>query len=320
MNSARGLFARRRLEMTLPPGGPLDGLLLLGRYNYTHALPGLAEHAHRDSMEICFLVKGRQTYRVANHDYGLNGGDVFITFPNERHSTGESPEEKGVLYWMVLKLPGAGKPFLGLASPNARPLIQELLWLNRRHFRGSADMKDLLDAMTLAYHQPRSRLTLTLMANRAVMFLLRVIECAHAAPAGASSKKLRKVLRYIDEHLDEALALADLAAHAGLSLPRFKVRFKQEIGMPPGEYVLRMKIDEAKRRLSRRGASVTETAFALGFSTSQYFATVFKRFTGQRPSDFQGRRITPPQRNYKFSLEKNGRRCRFSIRTDETTS
>ena len=38
-----------------------------------------------------------------------------------------------------------------------------------------------------------------------------------------------------------------LAAQAGLSEARFKVRFKEEVGIPPGEYVLRARVDEARK-------------------------------------------------------------------------
>lgn len=262
----------------------VPNLLMLGRYNYTSARRGLATHAHRQAMEICFLVKGRQTYRVDGRDYSLRGGDVFITFPDERHSTGGSPEEKGVLYWMILQMPGRGESFLGLPPTQARPLVRELLRLKARHFRGAWDMKELLDEMTVAYHRRTSPLRAAVIANRVAAFLLRVIECACTAPARPSTQRLRDVLGYMEQHLTEPITIPTLATQAGLSVSRFKSRFKEETGVPPVEYILRAKVEEAKRRLARGDTTVTETAFALGFPTSQYFATVFKRFTGQRPS------------------------------------
>jgi AraC-like DNA-binding protein len=235
-------------------------------------------------MEICFLVKGRQTYRVDNRDYSLRGGDLFITFPDERHSTGGSPEEKGVLYWMILQMPRSDETFLGLPPAQGHPLMKELLTLKTRHFRGSWDMKELLDDITVAYHGPPFPLRATLIANRVGAFLLRVIECARAAPAGVATTSFHDLLRYIEENLSERFTIPALATRAGLSVSRFKARFREETGVPPVEYILRAKIEEAKRRLARGDTTVTATAFALGFPSSQYFATVFKRFTGQRPS------------------------------------
>jgi AraC-like DNA-binding protein len=52
------------------------------------------------------------------------------------------------------------------------------------------------------------------------------------------------------------------------------------------DYITRRRIEESKKMLSQGEASVTDIAYALGFSSSQYFATVFKRITGQSPKQF----------------------------------
>ena len=98
---------------------------------------------------------------------------------------------------------------------------------------------------------------------------------------------MSRVLRHIEGHLEEPLALPGLAERAGLSLPRFKSRFKQEVGIPPADYVLRCKIEAAKQRLAGSTVSVTDVAFELGFSSSQYFATVFRRYTRQTPGQYR---------------------------------
>ena len=76
-------------------------------------------------------------------------------------------------------------------------------------------------------------------------------------------------------------------AIARLSESRFKTRFKREMGVPPEEFWLRQKIERATVLLKTR--NVTEVAHELGFSSSQYFATVFKRYTRVSPSRFHAR-------------------------------
>lgn len=275
---ARDPLLRPRISMRLGPG------LWLGHYNYTKARgEGLLAHAHTGAMEFCFLVKGRQTYHVSGRNYRLRGGDVFVTFPDEWHSTGGLPEEKGVLYWLTVRMPSPGKPFLGLAPSGGKLLARELRRLKVRHFRGDWTMKKLLDEVTLAQHRRKSPLHALATANRIHEFLLRVIERSRAA-SPATPGGLQEVLRYIESHLDEPLPVPTLAARAKLSVSRFKARFKEETGVPPAEYILRAKIERAKTLLPK--STVTETAYTLGFSSSQYFATVFKRFTGRRPGEF----------------------------------
>ena len=92
---------RERLVLDLRPLG-IPAVPQLGRYSYREAHRGLDLHVHRDALEICYLARGRQLYRVGRRDFVLTGGDVFVTFPGEVHSTGEAPEEKGTLYWVQL--------------------------------------------------------------------------------------------------------------------------------------------------------------------------------------------------------------------------
>ncbi|MNL10142.1 DNA-binding transcriptional activator FeaR [compost metagenome] len=62
--------------------------------------------------------------------------------------------------------------------------------------------------------------------------------------------------------------------------------------MPPVDFILRSKVEEGKKLLQLPdGESVTAIAFKLNFSSSQYFATVFKKYTGISPAEFKQRSL-----------------------------
>lgn len=275
-----------RLEIPLGRSD-VPGVARLGRYQNAQAEPGLDEHSHGGAIEICFLVKGRQTYRMGGRDHHLRGGDVFLSRPGETHSTGVHPQEKGMLYWMILSAPRRGQDYLGLPAARGRALWLALRAVPRPMFRGTWRLKDHLDAMVLLQQRPRSTLRALATAAEVHAFLLEVLACAGDSGLSHARNPLERSRAYITSHLGDPLPVPLLAGVEGLSVARFKERFKQETGIPPGEYVLRAKITEAKRRLSRTSAPVTRIAFDLGFSSSQYFATVFKRFTRQKPGEFR---------------------------------
>ena len=104
-------------------------------------------------------------------------------------------------------------------------------------------------------------------------FLLRVITCSQQRPRPSVSPSISNLLHYIVANVHQTLPVPALAARVGLSLPRFKARFRKEVGIPPAEYVLRCKIAAAKARLTKPGATVTQVALDLNFSSSQYFAS-----------------------------------------------
>jgi AraC-like DNA-binding protein len=264
-------------------------VILLGRYNYTKAHPALTEHAHRRAIEICFLVKGRQTYRVGGRDYRLRGGDVFLTFPDEVHSTGDAPEEKGALYWMILRLPRRGESFLGLPRRQGDAIVRGLLEIPSHHFPGSRRMKEHLDAISLLYDEPATPFGAAGISNRVLAFLLEVIRCSWRPAPVARRDSFQPILDHIASHPDETPRVPELAARAGLSVARFSARFKEKTGVPPAEYILRAKIEEARRRLEKGGRTVTQVAYDLGFSSSQYFATAFKRLQGHPPGELRVR-------------------------------
>ncbi|WP_437231204.1 helix-turn-helix transcriptional regulator [Planctomicrobium sp. SH661] len=60
--------------------------------------------------------------------------------------------------------------------------------------------------------------------------------------------------------------------------------------MPPNDFLQRLRIKQAQTDLLETDLSITEIAFNNGFSTSQYFSTVFRKYTGDTPARFRKRR------------------------------
>jgi AraC-like DNA-binding protein len=261
-----------------------------GRYDYDRARPGLPEHSHEGAAEICYLERGVQTYCVGGERFELVGGDLFLTLPGERHGTGGAPEEKGLLYWLTVLEPGqTGGDLLGLPERQGRALWRALSRPGIRHFRGCPALRQHLDDAIRAATSGRSPLAPIIACNRLVAFLLSVIDARDAGQKRRPAWRFERVIGHIRSHLDEPeeLDVGRLAAVAKLSVSRFKAAFKEATGVPPAEFALRLRIEEARRLLGSSRAGITEIAFSLGFSSSQYFASAFKRLTGQSPREFR---------------------------------
>ena len=266
---------------------PLPGVIMFGRYQLAAAQSGLAPHAHPHAIEICFLERGEQTYRVGGTLYRLRGHDQFFTLPGESHDTANLPEERGILYWIILSL-GPGRRFLGLESPQAARLKRELRAMPHRHFRAHPDCPRLLAEICALLMEKRGRrsssddFTRLRLQSLLLDYLTLSIRASRAGAHGTASPLLQRVLAYVNAHLHEPVRVRRLAEVARLSESRLKIRFKREIGVPPAEYWLRKKIERAVALLP--GRSITDIAYELGFSSSQYFATVFKRYLRVSPS------------------------------------
>jgi AraC family transcriptional regulator len=112
---------------------------------------------------------------------------------------------------------------------------------------------------------------------------------------------------FIEEHLLEPVALADVAARAGLSLHYFSRLFRVLTGEPFGTYLCRRRLTVAAERLSVADSSprLIELAFDCQYASQEAFTRAFKRAFGVTPGAFRER----PQ------LVRLGRRRRIDAET-----
>jgi AraC family L-rhamnose operon regulatory protein RhaS len=98
--------------------------------------------------------------------------------------------------------------------------------------------------------------------------------------AGASRARVEQFLVALEQRCVEPWTVEAMAAQCGLARARFAVLCEELSGDSPVNLVNRLRVERAKRALRDTREPVTEIAFASGFSSSQYFARVFRLFTG----------------------------------------
>jgi len=275
---------KERITVDFMDGNP-PWPILLGKINYARAHKPLGLHTHEESMEFVFVVRGKQHYQVAGEEYDVASGELFFTWPGEPHSTFGSPEEKSLFYYILIDIDALAERFIGLDREEGEAIRQALQAMKRRKFKVHADMKRLLEGILACSGD--CFLRATKLRNLVSEFLISAVESEKYQESAGKAASLQNVLNYIDGSLTENVSLPQLAEIAGLSLPRFKSSFRGQMGVPPREYILQKKVDLAKELLMNTDQSMTEIAFQLQFSSSQYFATVFRRFTCATPSEFR---------------------------------
>lgn len=280
--------SQERTVLDFRPLGFRD-VIVLGRYHYNRVHRPLETHSHGDMMEICLLERGRQSYVVEGREYVLRGGEVLFTLPRESHGTGAHPEDRGTLYWLILRVPHQRQRFLTLPPDQQRRLFDALLHLPSRVFDSRGLLKPHLDRIMEIHADATNPLRVVSLENYWLRFLLDFIELGKRATPPRASAPIQRVQRFIDANLARPLGVEELAQIASLSVSRFKARFRQEAGVPPADYVLRMRIEAAREQLARTTKTITEIGFDLGFSSSQHFATVFGKCAGVSPKVFRER-------------------------------
>lgn len=112
------------------------------------------------------------------------------------------------------------------------------------------------------------------------------VQQALAPPVDAQVAQLQPALQYVRRHYGEKISETEAARRCGLHRFAFSRAFHAAFGMTFREYVMRARIGEACRLLVEGEHTVTEVAFATGFTDGSYFARMFRRHTGTLPSRY----------------------------------
>ncbi|MFC5531284.1 helix-turn-helix transcriptional regulator [Cohnella yongneupensis] len=92
---------------------------------------------------------------------------------------------------------------------------------------------------------------------------------------------------YIEQHYDLELSLSDLAQQVFVSPYHLAHVFKEEVGMSPIQYLIKCRIDEAKRLLIETEQSVRDIALKVGYPNANYFNLLFSKMTGHSPGKYR---------------------------------
>jgi len=260
----------------------------LGKCNFLEAKPSMNPHLHKDSFEICYHISGRQVYSVNGIDYETKGGDVFVVFPNEVHDSGGFPEDKSEFYYFAFNCVSSTKNFIGLDDEASDYIVNSLLTMKNRHFRGNFMIKSILEDIFNIYFS-NSPIKKVLIQSLLIKYFQQIIACEKASHEKTHSipKDIQTTLEYIGANPHINISIEELADIACLSVSRFKQKFKYHVGVPPYEYMVRKKIELSQDMLRYTDMLVTEIAVELNFSSSQHFSKVFKKFTCMTPGEYR---------------------------------
>ncbi len=256
----------------------VPGLSKFGMHRYSNARVPIRRHAHPHAIEIIYLASGRQYIEIDDERYEMRGNDVLITPPGMPHGSSFHPAEKCALYFLAF---AECPPLFGFHGSEASAVLSAFRSPVRRFFPGTARMKTIFDDAIRAYTE-RSPYVRSVLMSRFTEFLIEVLASAHGERSAVSPPILRAI-RYVDEHVGEPIMVAHLADIANMTVQRTKRLFTAEAGIPPKEFILRRKIERASVLLLDKHMPITDIGLSLGFSSSQHFATMFKRYTGRTP-------------------------------------
>ena len=99
--------------------------------------------------------------------------------------------------------------------------------------------------------------------------------------------KIERIITYMHEHIYEPLSLDALCNRFFVRKSQLSTLFKEYTGQSPIHYFASLKINEAKKLLRNNELTVSQIAYALGFSDIYTFSRAFKKTTGFSPTAYK---------------------------------
>ena len=173
-------------------------------------------------------------------------------------------------------------------------VVQEPIWVRDGNIYTSAGISAGIDLALAWVEEDCGNAIATEIARELVLFLRRPggqaqLSVSLAGQAG-EMKAIQELQVWIAENLRNELSIPMLAKRAAMSKRNFERVFTREVGISPGQYVLRIRVESAQRLLERTEMGLEQIADASGFTSADVMRRAFKRITGRTP--IERRRIT----------------------------
>jgi AraC-like DNA-binding protein len=271
----------------------VPGLGNFSYWNYNSSTVPSPMHFHSDIIEIHCMIKGIRFTQIEKNGeilkYTTTGNQICMTFPYEMHSNGTQPQMPCEFYAFQVIISDPYRLF-GLNREYSFALYQQLTGIKDHQLNfGETNLSILRTAFNFFSDLNPENIRIGVQYLTCFLFSLQFLTPIRKAQVQVLDAGIKRSIDYLQKNLSEAICLGDLSAVSGYSLSRFKIKFKKEVGITPAEFVTLQKLDEAKKLLLTTDKNITEIAYDLGYSSSNYFSAVFKKIEACTPQHYRKR-------------------------------
>lgn len=250
-----------------------------GRSEAAAGLPGRA--ASENELIFVYCVRGRGWCEIEGNRHEIMPSQLLVIPAKSPASFATYGERLWSLIWIQL------------AAVSTSPFATKFNFNPRTATLGPGETRlvlALFQDVLHAFEMPCSQ-RLQKVSQSAITLLDGTICIARKSPQMETDAtgRIGRTIDYMRQHLNEPLRAATLAGVANMSLPHYFAQFKRVIGSSPIDYLIKLRMEHARRLLEQTSWSVKEVAVSLGYDDPLYFSRVFKAINQTAPSDFRAK-------------------------------
>lgn len=249
-----------------------------------------------DFFEMVYVKKGNAVFEISGQPAPIGPNDIVIIKPNQLHR-------------LIVKSE-AGCEFIVLSFGFTSQKNTEFSEVPLEDFLNFVNSKETGAFISLKVSQKNDIITLLnrilkeresteigsdflnrLMVLELFVLISRALKMEWENSIKFKSPKLKELIeisvKYIKNNFERDISLGDIAKFVFLSPSYFTRAFKDEMGISPINFLLKVRIERAKELLAETDTKISNIALNVGFSNQQRFNEIFKKYTKSTPLQYR---------------------------------
>lgn len=230
---------------------------------------------HPDIWVLEYIVSGTGTVQVNGKTYRPKAGDVYLLPPGKKHlyySDGEDP-------WV--------KIFVNCRGPVVSALAEAYGLTGTVLYQEPGEVAEKFDALYGWMKDKGNEDKQVLSAAELLVHEIFRLLWDNIREETGEREEIKKVREYLDAHVSELVTIEEMARLIYRSPDYLIKHFKEDTGTTPYQYLLKKKMNIAKRLLKDTVIPVSEIGERLGYEDPHYFSGLFKKETGMPPGRYR---------------------------------
>lgn len=246
-------------------------------------------HAHAE-LEIVCCIKGRLRYEFRNRPNATLTADCFLVIPggfDHRLADGVDSPGRRISFFVRTNCP-PGSRRMPFSPTEYRDLLSDILKKRCRPNAFPPSFRPIMTRIADLVHTntptPSDLIELrTLTAAALVAFAQSRVTKSPKSPA----RLIDESIRWLRAHWQEKVSLEQMATFMGYSQTRFCELFKAYTGLPPMEWLIRYRMENACAILKSEDCTISAAARRVGFPDPLFFSRIFRKRIGVTPREYQ---------------------------------